>query len=127
MFFPRIYHEGNAAFAAAGRTVQIAWVPQDLGKNVAEQTVTFPPLPDVPAATTTVKLAATSSAGLRVDYFVKHGPGVVRDGTLLPLEVPAGTTRPIAVTIGAYQAGVYKDPGGIKPSRTIYQTFYLTP
>ncbi len=127
MFFPRIYQEGNAKFAAAGRTVQIAWVPQDLGRNVSEQTVTFPPLPDVPAATTTIPLAATSSAGLRVDYFVKHGPGVIRDGKFLPLEIPAGTTRPIAVTIGAYQAGVYKNPGGIKPSRTVYQTFCLTP
>ena len=76
MFFPCIYHEGNAKFAAARRTVQIAWVPQDLGQNVAEQTVIFPPLPDVPAATTAIQLAATSSAGLGVDYFVKHGPGV---------------------------------------------------
>jgi hypothetical protein len=31
------------------------------------------------------------------------------------------------VTIGAYQVGLFKEGGGIKPSKTVYRTFRLLP
>lgn len=127
MFFCRVYHEGDQQFAAAGRTCQVAWSVQDVGKNATPQTVTFPPISDAPATTPKIELGATSSSGLPVDYFVLKGPGIIEDGAFVPTEVPAGLTKPIEVTIGAYQVGVFKDTGGIKAAQTVYQTFHLNP
>ena len=127
MFFARIWHEGDKQFAAAGRTLQISWSVQDVGKDATSQTVTFPAVPDSRATTAKVELKATSSSKLPVDYFVVKGPGIIQGGAFVPMEVPAGSRRPIEVTIGAYQVGVYKDTGGMKASPTIYQTFHLIP
>ncbi len=127
MSFVRVFDEGNADFAAAGRTCQISLSPGAAMKNPSAQTVTFPPIPDAPFTTSKIKLSATSSAGLPVDYFVMKGPGIIEDGAFVPKEIPADADKPIEVTIGAYQVGVFKDEGGIKPADTVFQTFHLTP
>lgn len=56
--------------------------------------------PDIAAK---IELNAKSSAGLPVDYFVWKGPGIIKDGSFIPTEVPAGASKPIEVTVGAYQ------------------------
>lgn len=127
MSFVRVYHEGDSQFAAAGRTCQISLAPCDVGKSPAAQTVDFAAVPDMPASVAKIELKAKSSAGLPVDYFVLKGPGVVRGGAFIPAEVPAGTTKPIEVTLGAYQVGLFKESGGVKPAETVYRTFHLTP
>ncbi len=125
MSFVRVFHEGNAEFAAAGRTCQISLSPSDAIKNGSAQTVDFPAVPDAPATTTKIEFKAKSSAGLKVDYFVWKGPGIIQNGAFIPTEVPVGMTKPIEVTVGAYQVGLFKESGGIKPSQTVYQTFHL--
>ena len=127
MSFVRVFHEGDGQFAAAGRTCQISLAPSDVVKNAATQTVDFPAVPDAPATSARIELNAKSSAGLPVEYFVLKGPGVIRDGAFIPAEIPAGAGKPIEVTIGAYQVGLFKETGGVKPSATVYQTFRLTP
>jgi hypothetical protein len=124
MFFPRLYHEGDARFAATGRTVQMSWAPGDAGQS---QTVEFPAIDDVPATSPRIDLAATASSGLPVTYFVVQGPGVIRDGAFVPHELPAGASQPIDVTIGAYQRGVYEKDGGWQSTPTVYRTFRLVP
>jgi hypothetical protein len=127
MSFVRVYDSGDDQFAAAGRTCQISCSPSDAGKNASTQTVDFPPLPDAPATSAKIELNAKSSSGLPVDYFVFKGPGIIQSGAFIPTEVPAGASKPIEVTIGAYQVGLFKQNGGIKPSPTVYRTFHLTP
>lgn len=127
MFFPRIHHEGNAAFAAAGRTCQIAWVPLDMGRNTRQQEINFPPVPDASATAGKIKLTATSTSGLPVDYFVLKGPGAIREGAFLPMEMPDGRKQPVEVTIGAYQVGNYQTDGGWKPTKTSFRSFRLSP
>lgn len=127
MFSPRIYHEGNAAFAAAGRTCQIAWVPQDMGRNTRQQEINFPPVPDASATAGKIKLTATSTSGLPVDYFVLNGPGLIRDGSFVPLEMPDRRKHPVEVTIGAYQVGNYQTARGWKPTKTFFRSFRLSP
>jgi hypothetical protein len=127
MSFVRVFHEGNDEFAPSGRTCQIAWALGDKPKDGKEQTVDFPTIADAPASTDKLDLHATSSAGLKVDYFVFKGPGLIRDGAFIPTEVPAGLTKPIEVTIGAYQVGLFKSPGGVRPAATVYRTFHLLP
>jgi hypothetical protein len=84
-------------------------------------------LADKPAYTSNIQLNAKSSAGLPVDYFVVKGPGFIQNGMFVPSEIPVGLTKPIEVTIGAYQVGLFKEIGGVKPSETVYQTFRLIP
>ena len=128
MSFVRVYHEGDREFAAAGRTCQISLSPPDAAilKSATAQTVDFPAVPDAPATSARIELKAKSSAGLPVDYFVLKGPGIIQDGAFVPAEVPAGATRPIEVTVGAYQAGLFQASGGVKPAETVYRTFHLT-
>ena len=83
-------------------------------------------MPDAPASSAKLELHARSSCGLPVDYFVLKGPGVIRDDAFVPAEFPAGATRPIEVTVGAYQVGLFRETGGVRPSQTVYQTFHLT-
>ncbi len=127
MSFVRVYDEGNGEFAAAGRTCQISLSPPDAVKNGAAQKVDFPAVPDAPATASKIELHAQSSAGLPVDYFVLKGPGIIQDGAFVPTEIPEGAAKPIEVTIGAYQVGLFKETGGVKPSATVFQTFQLTP
>jgi hypothetical protein len=129
MSFVRIFHEGNKEFSAAGRTCQIQLSPSDVPfiKNATKQTIDFPTLADKPAYTSNIQLNAKSSAGLPVDYFVVKGPGFIQNGMFIPSEIPVGLTKPIEVTIGAYQVGLFKEIGGVKPSETVYQTFRLIP
>jgi hypothetical protein len=96
-------------------------------KKATDQTVDFPPVPDAPALSTKIELKAKSSAGLPVEYFILKGPGLLEDGNFVPTEVPEGLTQPIEVTVGAYQVGLFKEEGGVKPSTTVFQTFHLTP
>jgi len=125
MSFVRVFHEGDNTFSAAGRTCQISLASTTVLKNAAAQTVDFPAVADVPANTVRIELKAQSSAGLPVDYFVLKGPGVIQGGAFVPTEVPAGATRPIEVTVGAYQVGLFKETGGIQPAETVYQTFHM--
>ena len=129
MSFVRVFHEGDADFSAAGRTCQISLSPPDavILKNATNQTITFPPVPDASATSAKIELKAKSSAGLPVDYFVLKGPGVIRDGAFVPLEIPVGAPKPIEVTVGVYQVGLFKSAGGVKPAETTFQTFHLTP
>jgi hypothetical protein len=129
MSFVRVFHEGDNDFAAAGRTCQISLVPNDAPvlRGAKVQTIDFPPVSDAPANTSKIELNAKSSAGLPVDYFVMKGPGIIRDGAFIPMEVPAGSTKPIEVTVGAYQVGSFREKEGVKPSATVYQTFHLIP
>ena len=127
MSFVRVFHEGDSEFAAAGRTCQISLSPPDALKNGTAQTVDFPSVPDAPAASPRIELKAKSSARLPVDYFVLKGPGVIHNGALIPTEIPAGLSKPIEVTVGAYQVGLFNPSGGVKPSQTVFQTFHLTP
>lgn len=128
MSFVRIFHEGDTQFSAAGRTCQISLSPPDAAilKNAARQNIDFPPVADAPMTSAKIDLQAKSSAGLRVDYFVLKGPGIIQDGAFVPMEVPVGAKKPIEVTVGAYQVGLFKETGRIKPAETVYQTFHLT-
>ncbi len=129
MSFVRVFHEGDEEFAAAGRTCQISLSPPDAAilKHAPAQTVDFPAVPDTSATSAKIELKAKSSTGLPVDYFVLKGPGIIQDGAFIPTELPVGVTKPMEVTVGAYQVGLFQETGGVKPSETVCRTFHLIP
>ncbi len=123
---PRIYDQGNDSYASTGRTVQLNWNVK-FPTNATSQVITFPPIADASLLTRNIELKATSSAGVPVSYFVQHGPGIIQGNKFVTMDVPTGATKPIEVTIGACQVGVFKNPGGVRTARTVYQTFHLVP
>jgi hypothetical protein len=73
-----------------------------------EQTLTFPALPDQRAdgPLPPIRLAATSSAGVPVHYYVREGPAEVSDdGVLTFTALPRHARYPIEVTVVAWQWG----------------------
>lgn len=93
-------------------------------KDGAAQTIRFPALPDVSAATRELKLGASSSLGLPVEYFVDYGPAYLKDGVLYFTPLPQCTHGPIEVKVTAYQYGRVTEPK-IQSAEPVSQTFHL--
>ena len=126
-FYLHFYKEGDKEFAVAGRNVRIEWYPN--GQKIAgikDQKITFPPLANALKSTKRIKLTATSSSGLPVGFFVREGPAVIEGTELIVTQLPVADPKPITITIGAYQTGLWQ-PDGFKAASTLYQSFTLTP
>ena len=116
-FAARVYDQGNAQFAAAGRTCAIKGSTQDFDKKAAPQTVTFPKVDDAPANSRRIELKATSSSGLPVEYFVLKGPrhhperGVRADGS------SRRAAHPYRGNDWRVPPGAFQGPGWLPPCR----------
>jgi hypothetical protein len=115
-------HEGDAH---TRRTVQPAHVTLVENRDGAPHTITFAPLPDVPAGTASRPLNAESSAGLPVEFFVVSGPAIVRDGRLVFTPVPPRAKWPVEVTVAAWQWGRATAPR-VRTAEIVRRTFRLT-
>lgn len=126
-FYLSFYKEGDAEFAVAGRNVKITWwLNGQKIPGIKDQKVTFAPLADMPRSTQRIKLLATSSSGLTVGYFVREGPAIIVGDELVVTQVPVKVAKPITITVGAYQVGLWQ-ADGFKAAGTVYQSFLLTP
>jgi hypothetical protein len=115
-------HEGDAT---TRRSVQPAHLKLIENREGAPQTIAFPTLPDVPAATASLPLGATSDAGLPVSYFVVSGPAVVRGNRLIFTPLPPRAKFPVEVTVAAWQWGRPSEPK-IQTAPVVRQTFRIT-
>ncbi len=72
----------------------------------APQTITFPAISDQGAgASASIELAAISSAGLPVSYYVLEGPAEIRGSTLRFTAIPPRARFPLKITVVAWQFG----------------------
>jgi hypothetical protein len=91
----------------------------------ADQTITFPPIPDVRASTASIPLHATSSAHAPVHFYVREGPAeIVGDNTLKFTPIPPRAKFPVAVTVVAWQWGRSIDPK-LKTAEPVERTFQI--
>jgi hypothetical protein len=91
-----------------------------------DQTITFPEIPEQRAGSPPVRLAAVSSSGLPVRYFVREGPAEVSDdGTLTITSIPPRAKFPVKVTVVAWQWGRSIEPK-FKTAEPVERTFYVT-
>jgi hypothetical protein len=104
--------------------VQPAAVKLMPNNDGALQTITFDPIPGLKAGTKSIRLTATSDAGLPVHFFVVSGPAIVKDGRLEFTSIPPRTRFPVEVTVAAWQWGRHLDPK-IKTAEIVRQTFLL--
>lgn len=103
-------HPGDAVFK---RSVQQAVLRFPFRHDEgAEQSIAFPPPTPPPAGAVSVPLAATSSSGLPVFFYVREGPAVLGpDGrTLVFTPVPPRARRPVKITVVAWQWGRAAEP-----------------
>jgi hypothetical protein len=92
------------------RSLQPARVkPQENREGVA-QTISFAALPDITVGTRDLPLAATSSAGLPVRFYVESGPAVVEGDRLVFTRIPPRSAFPVRVTVAAWQWGRHSEP-----------------
>lgn len=118
------YHPGDGAYRSADRPI---WLMSSTPVNNitgSTQTITFPAVPDqLSINLKTIKLNATSSSGLPVQYWVVSGPyrnDENDSSVLIPDQMPARPTYPMHVVVGAWQWG---KPGVTAAATAVYQTF----
>jgi hypothetical protein len=89
-----------------------------------EQHITFPAIPDQKVGVESLKLGATSSAGLKVYYYVREGPAEVDGDVLKFTPVPPRAKFPVRVTVVAWQHGL---PGKVKTAEPVPREFLIRP
>ena len=90
-----------------------------------EQTITFPKIPDQKATTKSVKLNATSDAGVPVYYYVREGPAEIEGDVLKFTKIPPRAKYPVKVTIVSWQYGRTIEPK-LKSAEPVVQEFFIT-
>jgi hypothetical protein len=116
-------HPGDARYKG---TVQQALLRLPRFMAGAEQTITFPPIPDQKPGTPTVALAATSDAGVPVGYYVREGPAFVRDRVLHLTPLPPRAKLQVKVTVVAWQLGRGSE-AKLRVAPPVEQSFLLQP
>lgn len=93
--------------------------------NGADQTISFPEIPNQKNGAPALKLNATSSAGVPVYYYVEEGPALIEnDDTLRFTPIPPRAKMPVKVTVVAYQWGRSIEPK-LKSAAPVVHTFYI--
>ncbi len=88
-------------------TEQVGMLPKGFAglNSGTTQTIDFPPIGNLKAQSSPRKLAATSDAGLPVEYYVAYGPAEINGGELRIAELPIRAAFPVAVKVVACQFG----------------------
>ena len=113
------FHPGDATYRYAEQQGRVS-LPRTLTKG-RDQTITFPPVGAMQADHPGVKLAASSSAGLPVQYYVESGPATVENDTLKLTSIPRRAKWPLRITVVACQYGSAVDPL-VKSAEPVKQT-----
>jgi hypothetical protein len=93
-------------------------------KDGAEQHIAFPEIADVKRGAKTVRLNATSDAGMPVYYYVQSGPAEVAGDTLRFTAIPPRANFPVKVTVVAWQYGRSVEPK-LKSAVPVEREFFI--
>ncbi len=103
------YSPGDAKYR---HTEQVGMMPRGFKGMTkgTDQTITFLAIGKVKANAGPVRLAATSDAGLPVEYYVAFGPATIVGSKLKIAELPVRAKFPVKVKVVAYQFGRGVEP-----------------
>jgi hypothetical protein len=104
--------------------VQQLMVRAEPNRDGSPQRIDFPAIPDQRAGVESLKLAAVSSAGLPVSYYVVEGPAEVEGDSLVFTKVPPRAKFPVVVTVVAWQWGRGTDPK-VRTAERVERSFLL--
>ena len=106
------------------RAVQQAMLPFPFKNTTGKpQRITFEPIADQLVGTKSLKLHATSNAGLQVRFFVREGPAEVINDEIVFTAIPKKARLPMRVTVTAWQWG---KEGSVQTAEPLTRTFLLT-
>jgi len=111
-------HPGNDEYHSIAQQARVRINPNKTG---ADQHITFPEIPDQKVGTKSLKLPATSDAGLPVQYYVREGPAEVEGDTMKFKPIPLRSKFPVKVTVVAWQWGNAK----VKTAERVERTFQI--
>ena len=108
------------------RSVQQAMLRVPIqNREGADQEIAFPEISDQSSGVDEVRLEATSTAELPIDYFVLYGPAEV-DGQRLRLQqIPPQAKYPVEIAVVAWQWGRIAEPM-FKTAQPVSRTFRIT-
>ena len=118
---PLAEHPGDAVYRSAVQQALLRLTPNTQGRD---QRITFSPVADQPAGTKTLKLTASSDAGLPISYYVREGPTEIEGDTLRFTALPPRAKLPMEITVVAWQWGRSGDDP-VKTAEPVTQTFRL--
>jgi hypothetical protein len=104
--------------------VQQLMVRANPNKDGVPQQITFPEIPDQKPDAKSLKLNASSDAGVPVSYYVREGPVEVEGDTLRFTPIPPRAKFPVKVTVIAWQWGHSTDPK-IRTAERVERTFSI--
>ncbi|MEO7099480.1 MAG: hypothetical protein ABI162_08970, partial [Luteolibacter sp.] len=78
-----------------------------------------------PQRTQSLKLAAKSDSGEKVNFYVREGPAELEGDTLKFTAIPPRAKFPVKVTVVAWQYGRGNEPK-LKSAEPVEQSFFLT-
>jgi hypothetical protein len=90
----------------------------------ADQHITFPAIPNQEEGVKTLKLEATSDAGVPVSYYVREGPAQIDRDVLRFTPIPPRSRFPVEVTVVAWQWGRSAAPK-LKAATAVERTFSI--
>jgi hypothetical protein len=90
----------------------------------AEQHITFPEIPNQKFGTKSLKLNATSDAGVPVYYFVREGPAEIDGDVSKFMKIPPRAKFPVKVTVVAWQYGRSIEPK-LKTAEPVTREFFI--
>lgn len=93
-----------------------------VNKDGSEQKITFLQIKDQKLGVQSIALAASSSAGVPVSFYVKEGPAYVDGNSLRFTTIPPCAKFPVKVTVIAWQYGIQNK---LKSAEPIEQIFYI--
>jgi hypothetical protein len=116
-------HPGDAKYKSAVQQAHMFIPPRNT--QGADQHISFPTIPDQEAGKSSIRLSATSDAGVPVHYLVREGPAEVSGNTLKFASIPPRAKFPIKVTVIAWQYGRSMEPK-LKSAEPVERTFSIT-
>jgi len=114
-------HPGDKKYKSMVQQALFKVLPNKEGQ---EQTITFPEINNQKVGTKSIKLNATSTSGLPVQYYVLEGPAEIEGNTLKFTKIPPRSKLPIKVTIVAWQWGRGIEPK-IKTAQNVTRSFLI--
>ena len=115
-------HPGDTAYKPAVQQAEMK-IPAS-NNDGAEQSISFEPITNQQISVKEMELKATSSANLRVHFYVLDGPAEIVGNKLVFTAIPPQSKFPVRVTVVAWQYGSSVEPK-VKTAKSIAQTFYI--
>lgn len=114
------HNDGDAVYKSSVQQLHVRF--PIVNKEGTPQTIDFSPLNDVKTGVKRIELKATSSAGTKVQYYVKEGPAYMEGNVLHFTKIPPKTKFPLKVTVVAWQYGI---AGQLQSAVPVERSFWI--